>query len=258
MAVLKTKVWRLFAALLLAFVLLSLAVLPAAAVGGTADTCVIDEDGLLAENEKADIAAALSSVDTDCQLVFYIYKYRGYYASEGDFYRYDVIDKPKNVLLLEVCKEPDEYTFVVHHFGETEKISSGEMEYLEDLIETDVKAGRFVLGATTFAEKGKKAFEGKLCPWGRMFAIGAVIALFAAGIPAVCVVVSYRRKKRGETYPLNRFANLDLTERDDVCLGTSVTRTLVESSSSRGGFSGGGFSGGGRSGGGGHSSGSRR
>lgn len=71
---------------------------------------------------------------------------------------------------------------------------------------------------------------------------GVIIGALSAGVTVLCVFLSYRRKTRGETYPLDRYARLYLTESRDIFAGSFVTRVRIQSNNS---------SGGGRSGGGG-------
>ena len=61
------------------------------------------------------------------------------------------------------------------------------------------------------------------------------------------IFLSYRKKRHGESYPLSRYANLQLTESVDHFVGSFVTRVRIQSNSgSSGGGGGGGFSGGSR------------
>ncbi len=71
-----------------------------------------------------------------------------------------------------------------------------------------------------------------------------VVGVLAGGISVLCVFLAYRRKRHGESYPLDRYAKLHLTQCEDVFVGSYVTRVRVQSSSggSRGG--GGGHRGG--------------
>ena len=70
--------------------------------------------------------------------------------------------------------------------------------------------------------------------------IGAILGAIAGGITVLCVFLYYRKKRHGESYPLDRYARLSLTESSDIFIGSYVTRVRVQSSSSSGGRSGGG------------------
>lgn len=70
--------------------------------------------------------------------------------------------------------------------------------------------------------------------------VGVIAAILAGGGTALGVFLFYRRRRRGESYPLDRYARLDLSVRTDRFVGSFVTRTRVKSNSSGGGRSGGG------------------
>jgi uncharacterized membrane protein YgcG len=76
--------------------------------------------------------------------------------------------------------------------------------------------------------------------------VGIGVAVLAAGITVLVVVLRYRTKKHGESYPLDHYAKLQLTRQEDRFVGSHVTRVRIQSSSGSGGRSGGG---GGRRGG---------
>ena len=65
--------------------------------------------------------------------------------------------------------------------------------------------------------------------------IGVVVGLLAGGGAVLGVFLYYRKKQHGESYPLDRYAKLQLTEAEDRFVGSFVTRTRVQSSSSGGG-----------------------
>ena len=56
--------------------------------------------------------------------------------------------------------------------------------------------------------------------------------VLAGGFTALGVALSYRRKKRGSSYPLDRYAKLNLTLREDRFVGSFVTRTRIQSNNS--------------------------
>ena len=74
--------------------------------------------------------------------------------------------------------------------------------------------------------------------------ISVVSALICCGI----VVARYKMKLKPTNYPLERFARLELTDRQDIFVGSFVTKRRINTGSSGGGHSGGGRSGGHRGG----------
>lgn len=69
--------------------------------------------------------------------------------------------------------------------------------------------------------------------------VGAIAAVLAGGGASLGVFLYYRRRRRGESYPLDRYARLNLTVSQDRFVGSFVTRARVKSSSSGGGGGGG-------------------
>ena len=116
----------------------------------------------------------------------------------------------------------------------------------------NIKTGQLVEGICRFltlsaehleAEEARIAARRARAPLYALF-IGLGVGVVAGGVTALCVFLFYRRKLHGESYPLDRYASLTLTERQDRFVGSFVTRTRVQSSSSGGGS--GGVSGGSR------------
>ena len=118
----------------------------------------------------------------------------------------------------------------------------------------NLKAGRIEQGATAFFAECRKislehaealARRERRAPLVALI-IGVAVGLLTGGGAVLGVFLYYRKKQHGESYPLDRYAKLHLTESSDRFVGSYVTRTRVQSSSSSGG--GGGISGGHRGG----------
>ena len=63
--------------------------------------------------------------------------------------------------------------------------------------------------------------------WGNVVLIGIIGGLLAALIAIVGVILAYHKKNRSPSYPLDRFTNLNLTEKTDRYLYTrTTTRTI--------------------------------
>lgn len=122
-----------------------------------------------------------------------------------------------------------------------------------DAVYDNLKAGKIKEGATAFfslcARQIDAHYEALAAKERRKPLVVALVAVgagvLAAGISILAVVLSYRKKLHGETYPLDRYARLELTHREDRFVGSYVTRVRVRSSGSGGSRSGGGGGGGG-------------
>lgn len=259
----KKIISALLAALTVAVLLSLFAVLPSAADMTypsdyvDPDEYIVDVDNQLTESEKQEIAKifrdAVAAANGGCNLVLYYYNYIGYYHTEQQFYRYGIIDKPANVMMIEITREPNEYTYEIHTFGDTSRIKSSEYNIMNNKVHDAVKNGNIVEACRIFAPLAERAFTGKITNWLKVILISAIIALVITGIVAGVIIYGYKKKLKSEIYPLSKYASLELTGQSDVLTGTVVTKRQIQSSSS----SGGGGGGGGRSGGGGHSSGGR-
>lgn len=105
------------------------------------------------------------------------------------------------------------------------------------------------LSAECIAEYTAKQSKWEATRVPRGIAIALAAFLLAGGIAVLCVALCYRKKVHGETYPLDRYAKLDLQVKNDRFVGSYITRVRVQSNSTSGGRSSGGRSSGG---GGGH------
>ena len=94
-----------------------------------------------------------------------------------------------------------------------------------------------VSGDTAFFSESNEHFLSRV-------KIGVWLASFTSGVAVLIVVAKYRMKIKPTNYPLNKYATLVPTTREDIFLHTTITSRTVNNSS--GGRSGGG---GGRHGG---------
>lgn len=60
--------------------------------------------------------------------------------------------------------------------------------------------------------------------------IGAIIAV---AITVTIIVMRYKKKLKAPIYPLEKYASLDLSHRNDRFIGRTVTRVRISNSSNR-------------------------
>ncbi len=169
---------------------------------------------------------------------------------------------PPNAVILVVRKAGtgEEFYYDMYTYGDAYDIFSDRIvdRVLDaDAVYGNLKAGKIKDGATAFfhlcATEVNEHYEDLAAKERRaplvVVLIAVVTGVIAAGISILAVVLSYRKKQHGETYPLDRYARLNLTHREDRFVGSFVTRVRVQSSS--GGSHGGSRDGGGGRGGGG-------
>ncbi|MBE6555419.1 MAG: hypothetical protein E7663_04200 [Ruminococcaceae bacterium] len=242
--------------LLLALLLLSSAALPVFAAESSRVT-VTEQAQLFSDDEGLALmilGEQLQARDIHYFVMTYPADSSGDYPS--DSYVFDICGiEPYAAAVGLVIREvrsggKSTYYYDLYTYNDAEKmLSDADVDrILDDLsVFSAIKNGRLYEGARAFLILADQAaYEYQRSRPLVAVITGAVVGVIAAVIAIVCVLVSYRRRARGESYPLERYARLSLTAREDRFVGSYVTRVRVQSNSS-GGRSGG--SGGGRSGG---------
>jgi hypothetical protein len=161
-----------------------------------------------------------------------------------------------DVIILSIEVDSGINYFEMFTYGAPDNaITDSEVGYILDneVVYNEIKRGDVGRGALRFVELCDKAYSGTLQESvSETVLISLVLAVIAAAIPVIIIVVKYKRKLKGASYPLERYATLYM--HDDKCsdffIGSFVTRTRINTSS-------GSRSGGGRMGGGGGSRGRR-
>ena len=80
-----------------------------------------------------------------------------------------------------------------------------------------------LLAIPSFASDGTQNFD-----WQYAIIFGVVGGIIAAIITGSCIIYSYKRKSRSDKYPLDRYAQLDLTHSNDIFTGSFVTRRRIK------------------------------
>lgn len=219
---------------------------------------VVDELDVIANDDSFGDALAAGDVgDTR----FYLYTQQslsGEPPSDGAIRRLFNIESGDSAVVLAIYTKgrSADYGYTMYTFGDAYEIFS-DRDVDRILDDNDVfsaiKGGRRIeAGATRFfalsgahvasyykdQAASASAREARRLPM--TILVGAIAAVLAGGGSVLGVFLYYRRRRRGESYPLDRYARLDLTVRHDRFVGSFVTRTRVKSSSSGGGRGGGG------------------
>lgn len=229
------------------------------AFAAEAGVTVKDSAALLSDEEKASVAAALS--DPAEGVRYYIVTGKESSApSDSEVIRALGFTKDDAVVILWIRQVGSVYYYDLYTFGAADGYFSDSAvdRILDDTaVYNNLKNGRIAAGAQAFlrladaqCKKGveKAAARARRKPL-RVVLVGLIVGSLAGFIAALGVFFSYRKKQHGESYPLDRYAKLHLTDRRDVFVGSYVTRVRVsDSSSGRSGGGGGGFSGGHRGG----------
>ncbi|MBQ9802041.1 MAG: hypothetical protein IJW51_03095 [Clostridia bacterium] len=162
------------------------------------------------------------------------------------------------VLVVRLVSAEGTFYYDMYTYGEAYDIFSNydvDRTLDADEVYGNLKSGNIADGATAFfrlcATEIDGHYEALAAKERRRPLVVALIAVgtgvLAGGISVLAVFLCYRKKQHGETYPLDRYARLNLTHREDRFVGSFVTRVRVRSEGGghHGSGGGGGFRGGG-------------
>ena len=216
---------------------------------------VQDNAGMFTASEINEINSYIASYWTDHSFDIYIVTVDEITYDADDFrYEHGI---GKNVIVL-VLIDNYERNYDFYTYGDaTRAISDREVDLILDhsSVYNNIKSGRFcdgVLGVIKQTDKYVKsdgdAFGARFV---RCLGFGVFAGVTVAVILGISIIVSYRKKQRSASYPLERYAKLDLKCRDEHFMGSFVTKRVIQSSSGGGSRGGGGrsYGGGGRRGG---------
>ena len=155
------------------------------------------------------------------------------------------ISQHNNVILLIIdsSRLPTIYYDVYTYGTPANNISDTEVDRIlyHDDVYDNLKSGRFLEGSLAFFKYADVANFGHLAmPLLSILLISVIVGAVVATIVCICVIVKYKTKLKSASYPIDKYAKLVLRTKEDIFLGSSVSRVRVSSSSSSGGRSGGG------------------
>ena len=202
-----------------------------------------DKAGILTDNDEAEINAAIEEFEKNCNVDFVLVTHISSYLDPLEY-------GSRNFIVLEIEYEYGEYYYELYTYGDAyTKIEDSEADRILDnnAVYKNIKGEKFKDGILAFIACTQKAYSGNYQePFWQTLLIAFSIALGVSLAICGAVIYSYKRKLKSASYPLDRYARLDLKKSDDIFLGSRVSRVRINTSSSRGG---GGRSGGGGGGG---------
>ena len=212
---------------------------------------VHDNSNVLTNSQEEELNAIANELFSKTQAKFYVVTVGAmYYEGENFLYSNGLNEYEDIVLLVINTYELPTIYYDIYTYGDAyNKITDAEIDRLvyNDQVYDNLKGGEIFEGAKAYLALGETAYSGHLrAKTSTIIITSVIIALIAASIAVIAVVISYKTKKKSANYPLDKYAKLDLTEKKDIFMGSSVSRVRIQSNS--GGRSGGS----GRGGGGGH------
>ena len=220
---------------------------------------VTDRDDLIPDADEAEISEALRSAKDKCGTDIRVYVYRGMEYYDWSYYLDDSDENFDSLVLLVIQYDTwdSTYYYYLDTYGEAQyDISDTEVDRILDNPEVynNIKSGNLKSGIIACADLAATAVSVHLRPnFVKVLIISLIIAAVVAVAVALSIYFSYKKKLHSESYPLERYASLDLRIERDSFITKFITRVRIRSSNGGGG----GRSGGGRSGGGGSRRGGR-
>ncbi len=242
---------RMFKALSALFVLLLVVLsFTSCAPGAVNDRTVYDDASLISDDDEARINEAGRSAKN----ARFIVATHNYNKTRTKLYGTDVLrnmglSQNENIVIFVITLKDSTYYCDMYTYGTADRrIDDYEVEDI--LLENDkviraVKSGRLGDAMVSCIGSSNSAME---IPFLIIAIISVVVGIIGGGIAVGIVVGKYKMRMQPTNYPLNKYAQMELTHSRDDFINSRVIVKVIPRSSSGGGRSGGG---GGRMGGGG-------
>lgn len=235
---------RRFFGILIAILLLAVPVFSSASV-----TRVYNRDGMLSATEVSELESLLDSASDECgfdiKLIFHDVNKWGY-LSEWEMLDMLSADRDDSLAAFLITKEYDGYYYEFFIYGEPDGLIDWDTS--DEILDTplaysSIKSGKLAEGASTLITVTRDNVKAiRFDRWVGVIVATVIITLLTGGGVALGIYLSYKKKQKSPSYPLSKYANLNLTDASDTFLGSSIVKTRINTSSSRGGGSRGGGS----------------
>ncbi len=158
------------------------------------------------------------------------------------------LDDNDDVVIFVITLANSKYYCDLYTYGVADRrIDDGEVKKISEISPQTIPQNKLGDVMSRRVEMANSAME---LPYLTIVIVAIILGIVAGGIAVGVVIGKYKMRLQPTNYPLDRYAQMELTHKNDVFLRSRVAVTRVQSSSSsRGGRSGGGSSFGG---GGGH------
>lgn len=213
-----------------------------------------DNGNLISDSDEQVISQALAEAESRCGTKIRAYTYRDFYSNyDEDDYISDSQETIDSLALLVIRYDyiSEKYYYDLYTKGEPDtEISGKEADRIldNDAVYDAIKSGNLKDGIIAYASLTADAISGTLRPsFTKVLTVSLIIAFAVAVSVSLGVYFSYKKKLHSESYPLSRYASMDLKIQRDSFVTKFVTRVRIRTSN--GGSGGRGRSGGGHRGG---------
>ena len=223
---------RLFSAILVLMLLLSMAV----SVSAATDAFVYDEAGLLTEGERSDLANRLAQLSDTYNAQIVVVTIPSAEGNDPDAvveYFYDNMgigygEGLDGVLLL-VCMDPREYRILSNGYCGT-AINTGAIDDIGNAIVSDLSDGDYADAFDSFADKCEYYLDGYLNGFPFNFGMNLMIALLVGMLAGVITAKSLKGQlktvhQKNEAKNYIKSGSLNLHTQNDVFLYRDIHRT---------------------------------
>ena len=204
---------------------------------------VYDTIGALTPEEQASLEQEAKAIAGEVNLYVVFDN-----ADNPDYMSQHGLDRSDDFVLLVVHRSGSTWYYDMHIYGKFyDYINDEEMNAVLDHSDVygNLKFGNLYDGALAWMRETKLA-AGK--NWGDILVPAIAVGFVAAAIAVAVVAVKYVTKQKATNYPLSKYAKMDVTDKRDIFINSTVTSYTVSNGNGGGGRSGGG-GGGGRHGG---------
>ena len=205
-------------------------------------SCLIDNGGYINDADEVVLQNRLREVEESTGVAFRVYVYTCHSSSDYiDIYDYERIvgEKFDDLVLLTVSYEYGTYYYEFFKKGSPDTdITEKEIGRILDNkgVYDNIKSGKLYEGIDEYITLAEKALSGKLRnSFKSVFVPAFIISLAVAVGASVYVFFKYRKKLHAASYPLEKYANLNLSIADDHFVTKTVTSVRVSTPSSSGG-----------------------
>lgn len=211
------------------------------------DRCVYDIANIISDEDEQRINDAAKEAENSR---FIVVTHNAGYGTKlyGETVMRDMgLDESENTVIFVITVLHSTYYCNMYTFGTADRrISDSEVEDImldNDAVIAAVKSGRFGDAMVSCIESSNAAVE---IPWAIIIIIALIIGAVAGGAVCGAVKAKYKMRLRPTNYPLDKYAKMELTDRNDDFINSRVTVQRISNGSSGrgGGRSGGGFGGG--------------
>lgn len=197
---------------------------------------VYDRAGFLSEKDILELENKLAQYSRDCDICVATHIMNNEYDKyTGDNFLHDTEFASDSLVLLVITRKQGTYYYDLYTYGIAySEIKDTEVDRILDNSDVydNIKSGKLKDGIFAFADLANTAAVGRLkINFTKIVIFSSIISGLISAGTCFYIYGKYKLKLKPANYPLNRYTNLELTEKSDDFAGRFVTRTKIQTSS---------------------------